>query len=62
MKPRNDQLHAEIDRIADAKLIVGHYKTVADKHHVSVEYVRQLVSAAVRRKRTNVTIHVELRE
>jgi DNA-binding CsgD family transcriptional regulator len=60
MRPRNEVLHAEIDRIVDLKLQIPSCKTIADKHHTSPQTIRVLISRALRaRKLTNVKLHVE---
>lgn len=60
MRPRNEALHLEIDRIADLKLQTPSCKTVAAKWGKSPGTIRVMISRAVKlRKLTNVTIHVE---
>lgn len=61
MKPRNDALHAEVERIVALKLQIPAYKNIAEKHHASVQTVRLLISERLRklRKSTDVEIHVE---
>lgn len=60
MRPRNQVLHAEIDRIVDLKLQIPSCKTIADKHNTSPQTIRVLISRALKaRKLTNVKLHVE---
>jgi orotate phosphoribosyltransferase-like protein len=60
MKLRNEALYAEAARIAELKSQIPKYKQLADKHHVSVQTVRVLISNMVRaHKSTNIQIHVE---
>lgn len=60
MKHRNESLYAEAARIAALKAQIPLYKQIADRHHVSVQTVRALISNLVRaQKSTNIQIHVE---
>lgn len=62
MKRRNDALYAEAARIAALKCQIPAYKQLAEKHHVSIQTVRVLISSMVReQKSTKVQIHVEQR-
>lgn len=61
MKPRNEALYAECERIVDLKLQIDPYKLIAQRTNSSVQTVRALISRMQRerRKSTNVLIHVE---
>lgn len=60
MKPRNDSLRAEVERIVNLKLQIPPYKLIAEKHHASLQTVRALVSRLMQeRKSTKISIHVE---
>lgn len=61
MKPRNEALHAEIEKIANLKLQLPNIKALAEEHHSTVGSIRTMVSARLKelRKLTNVKIHVE---
>lgn len=55
MRPRNRELHAEVERICDLKEQMGSYKSAAERCHTSPEVIRVLVSREmIRRKLTNV--------
>jgi hypothetical protein len=59
MKPRDKALHADIEKLVTLKLASESVKAIATRHHVTTGYVRQLISAGMRHKRTLVMIHVE---
>lgn len=61
MKPRNEALHAEIDRIAALQLQIPHTKITAAKFRSTPQSVRVMLSQARKRLRklTIVKIHVE---
>lgn len=60
MRPRNKALHDEVNRVVDLKLRIPAAKTIAARHHVKEQWVRKLISDALKRhKAMNVVIHVE---
>lgn len=59
MKLRDQALHTDVEKLVDLKLASESIKAIATRHHVTVGYVRQLVSAGMRRKRTLVMFHVK---
>lgn len=54
---RNEELHAEIERIVDLKLQIPHAKAVAARFNSTTKSVRALISRRLKaRKSTNVNI------
>lgn len=59
MKRRNEALYEEAARIVALKRQIPLYKHIAERHGVSVQTVRAVISAMIRDKSTSVEIHVE---
>ena len=60
MRPRNEALHAEVQRACDLKEQIESSKTIANRCKTTPEVVRVMICREMkRRKLTNVMLHVE---
>lgn len=52
MRPRNKALHAEVEQVVALKMQIPPSKRIAERYNVHPDHVRQLISAAMKRRKS----------